>query len=172
VTGQGILENSIIHMAHTDWLLVLDIDEFIMLNSRYNNSLLKLVDYFQHIHCSDEGGVFFNLTCHPLHTTDTYEQIYAIMFISIFMNNIIQNRTWDECGFRMKGLLRTSLVEMLAVHYPQSVEKSRYADTRVPPRQAWMAHFNDYISHRNTTYSEWKEIISGLSLLTPLMRSK
>lgn len=171
VTGQGILENSVIRMAHTEWLLVLDIDEFIVVGDRYNNSLVNLVAYFQHVYCNGYYDTFNNLTCHPLHMT-TYQQTYAIMFTSIFLNNMNRNETRVEFGWRMKGLLRTSLVEMLAVHYPLSIENSRYTKTRVPPQQAWMGHFNNKLAYVNSTDAMWKELLSGLPHLTTSMRSQ
>ena len=171
VTGQGILENSIIRMAHTEWLLVLDVDEFIVLGNRFKNSLLNLVDYFQYMYCNGFYDTFVNLTCHPLHTT-IYEQTYAIMFTSIYLNNLNKNETWDEFSFRRKGLLKPSLVEKLAVHYPFSIDNSRYAETKVPPRQAWMGHFNNKLAHRNATDAVWKALVSGLPLLTPSMRNQ
>jgi hypothetical protein len=51
---------------------------------RYNNSLLNVIDYFEHVYCNGFADTLYNLTCHPLHTT-YYQKTYAIMFTSIYL---------------------------------------------------------------------------------------
>ena len=41
VSGQGVLENMVIRMAHTEWLIVLDVDEFIVPGEPFKDNLVS-----------------------------------------------------------------------------------------------------------------------------------
>ena len=68
VSGQSILENSIIRMVHADWLLVCDMDEFMVPGPTYNHSLLPFIEHCRTQYCRGGGGAtdkWLNLVCTP-----------------------------------------------------------------------------------------------------------
>ena len=153
VSGQSILENSIIRFARTKWLLVSDLDEFVVVGDKHNESLVELVQHFEGNVCrgSDPNGMI-NVSCHPLDRAT--EDVFAIQLSPFLMNQ--NGQTTTEYVFQRKSIVQTALTKRVDVHYPFGFTKKEIdtlsttnttrpiqtMTTSVPPRQAWIAHFN------------------------------
>lgn len=166
VSGQSILENSVIRFAHTKWLLICDIDEYVVLADRYDNSLVNFIEYFRSVHCRGVGdNPMESIICRPLHET-AHKEVYAISLSSFLMrpDNTIRN----EMKFQRKTMLRPELTSRLEVHYPFAFNTSLDAEVSVPPQQGWLAHYNHNLY--NATGFKMEELLPRAGIHSPNLR--
>lgn len=166
VVGQLVLENSIIQFAHTNWLLIGDIDEFFIAGDEFDHDLNKVVENFQNIHCRGEKPV----ECKALNQTD-YQQVFALNFMPQTMTP--SNERLFEVTFRFKPILRPNLTSSLSVHYSLPNDVKQSTSTTIPPRHGWLAHYSKRGEKNHTGNSQnWTTLLSTVYNHSKFLRDK
>lgn len=157
VSGQSILENTVIRMARAEWLVVCDVDEFLVPGEPYQDSLVDFVDHYKSQFCMGTGALGMdNRTCRPLQTHQArikvgggagrpktfvetvYEQVYAMSFSPMI---VYPNQTIEEGRkYSLKTILQPSLTAYLDVHTTNPYDRLKHADGRIPNHLGWSAH--------------------------------
>ena len=159
-----------IRFAHTEWLLVSDIDEFVVVGTDHQGSLVSLVEHFQTIHCvGSDDSKMKNVACRPLNETN-FGEIYALSISPFLMEADGSIRM--EVVHQRKAIVRPSSTLRLDVHYPFPMEPRRSvpAATSLAPRQSWLAHFNE--NHRRRLRFDLDELLPQLAEKTDALRSE
>ena len=132
-SGQLMLENAVLRMAHTQWLWSADLDEFIVLHDKYKSRLTNLIDHYSHSLCMNQTPV----TCQT--SLQESQQIRSIDLYPTFIDKH-NKRRWSV-EFQRKVLMQPAMIQWLSVHYTNG-----YHDTDLPtgvlPNDAWLAHLS------------------------------
>lgn len=135
VVGQLMLENSILRLAHTEWLVVGDLDEFFDAGNQFDRLLSRLIEHFQHFSCLGEKPI----DCTPLHET-MFQQVFCLNFLPQIMS--ATNERLFEVLYRFKPIVRPRLTSTISVHYSLPFNKSHSTKATIPPGHGWLAHYN------------------------------
>ena len=162
VSGQSVLENSMIQMANTEWLMVIDFDEFIVPAKPFDNSLVELVQRYQTVpvECHPyDSSIVLDIKCHPVHQWTTQN----LAFSSLPNNNDNHNHN-DKMVFgvsfspvlvlpggefrsdwvhRRKTIVMPSHTAYLDVHEALPNDPSRQFLSDLPETAAYMAHLQE-----------------------------
>ena len=147
VTGQLMLENSILRLAHTQWLLFCDVDEFFVVGDRFQFNLLRLIEHYSNYSCLGEKPI----RCEPLNET-AFEQNFCLNFLPQIMS--ASNERLFEVVYRFKPIVRPQLTSTISVHYSLPFNTTHSTKATIPPRHGWLAHFNKRggVGNRNWTW--------------------
>ena len=132
--GQVVMENAILRMAYTDWLLYTDLDELIV-PALYNNSLALLIDHFKDKHCSYHLNDTFS--CQSI---DYPKQgIFQLKFSNALID-AHDKLTGVEFGSG-KVAVRPDFTEAMLIHLGEG-SNSSFSTACVPPKHGFMAHYH------------------------------
>jgi hypothetical protein len=167
VAGQLVLENAILAAANTEWMLSIDVDEFVVpSNTAFNQSLPDLILHYQRKHCRFQVRRFKKTRVHICSKPSPHwgNVVYAISLLPqhlcstsiktlqrenrgfpIFSNDPRTMTVTDAPVFRQKTIVRPDLLESLSVHYPSPSKGRRFfegrrVETLVRPQDGFLAH--------------------------------
>ena len=178
VSGQSVLETMVIRMAHTEWLIVLDVDEFIVPGEPFRDNLVSFLDHYQSIQCmAIDFKHFKRITCDPLQqfnsTVDknnhTFNKHICAMSIRGFLVGPQGNFRADTPTQR-KNILRPTYTAFLDVHNAVPFTDHNGVVSIVPSKRAYMAHLKD-----NAREAESHLVMADIVPLlrnNPLLRSR
>jgi hypothetical protein len=162
VVGQLMLENSILRLAHTRWLMVGDLDEFFVAGDQFNRQLPALIRHYEQLSCLGEKPI----ACTPLNET-TYSEVFLLNFLPQIMS--ATNERLFEVVYRFKPIMRPSFTSTISVHYSLPKDASHSTKATIPPRHGWLAHYNKRGGVGN---HNWTELLSNLHNLSGTLREK
>jgi len=161
---QYVVESTVLRMAHTDWLMVMDPDEFFVPSpDKFPNSLPQLVHHYStQRHCDSQKPNKYTtqrnkfslpswlewnedvVACRPLSHTPFVDGIYELQFYQGFVsssNDLTLSSDDHDYWALTKCIYNTSATTGLAVHWSQPISPRTQGSTKVSPRQGYMAHF-------------------------------
>jgi hypothetical protein len=162
VVGQLMLENSILRLAHTRWLMVGDLDEFFVAGNQFDRKLPELIRHYEQQSCLGENPI----ACTPLNET-TYDEVFLLNFLPQIMS--ATNERLFEVVYRFKPIVRPSLASTISVHYSLPRDASRSTKATIPPRHGWLAHYN---KRGGVGSHNWTVLLSNLHNLSGSLREK
>ena len=160
VTGQIMLENSILRLAHTEWLLFCDMDEFFVVGDRFQFNLLRLIEHYSNYSCLGEKPI----RCTPLQET-AFQQNFCLNFLPQIMS--ASNERLFEVVYRFKPIVRPQLTSTISVHYALPFNTAHSTKATIPPRHGWLAHYNKRGGVGN---HNWTWLLSTLHNHSSLLR--
>jgi hypothetical protein len=125
-----MLENAIIRMVRAEWLWVGDLDEFVVVSDQYQRNVPALLRQAQH--CTGEKEII----CKP-----ETSSIFCFHILPQVMNSTTNQRLF-EVSYRYKAILQPRRTATLSVHYALPYDSNQYVSSTIPPREAWLAHYN------------------------------
>lgn len=132
-SGQLMLENAVLRMAHTQWIWSADLDEFIVLHDKYKSQLINLIDDYSNKPCVNQTPV----TCQS-----SLQESQQICSIDLYPTTIDEhNSRLSSVEFQRKVLMRPAIIQWLSVHYTHGYHDTQL-QTGVPPSDAWLAHLS------------------------------
>jgi Glycosyl transferase family 2 len=135
VVGQLMLENSVLRMANTHWLMMCDLDEFFVVGEKFERNLTRLIDFYQNRSCMGEKPI----QCVNLQQTG-FETVFCLNFLPQIMTS--SNERLFEVLYRFKPIVRPSLTSTVSVHYSIPFNAIKSTKSTIPPRHGWLAHYN------------------------------
>ena len=145
VSGQSLLENMVIRMAHTEWLVALDVDEFILPSEPYKDNLMPFLDDYKLIRCMGTNfRGFRNVTCHRLQQfngTVDKQHISALSFRGFLVSP--QGNITADYPHQRKNILRPTYTAYLNLHVTVPFADRNGVVSNLPSKQGYMAHLRD-----------------------------
>lgn len=144
LAGQVIIENALIRMAYSQWLLVSDSDElFVPAATQFDGSLVKLIQHFETMVC---GGLQLHAndtlkrmpTCQPLANHTSFNHTFSIDFAAAMINETDHLYVLDWL-FR-KVILQPELTRGLRCHFSESYSP-KSGTVLVPPSHGFIAQY-------------------------------
>ena len=149
VSGQIVLENMVIRMAHTEWLIVLDVDEFIVPGEPFKDNLMTFLDHYESIQCT---GIYLRrISCGPLQqfniTVDkniyTFNKHICAMSIRGFLVDP-QGNFRADFPHQRKNILRPTYTAFISTEKALPFTDRNGVVSFVPSKRAYMAHLKDH----------------------------
>lgn len=143
LAGQVLIENALIRMAYTEWLLVSDSDELFVPTSRFNFSLPSLIRKYETVQCllggvTPEGMKPIKMpTCRPL-ADASKENVFSIDFAAALINQT--DHVYDMDWMFRKVILRPDLSLGLKCHFAVP-DNDASTVAVVPPKSGFIAHY-------------------------------
>jgi hypothetical protein len=162
VVGQLMIENSILRMANTQWLMICDLDEFFVAGEKFDRYLPNLIDFYQNRRCMGEKPI----QCVSLHQT-VFETVYCLNFLPQIMTT--SNERLFEVLYRFKPIVRPFLTSTVSVHYSVPFNMMKSTKATIPPRHGWLAHYNKRgeLGHHN-----WTMLLSTIHNVSNFLRAQ
>jgi hypothetical protein len=154
ISAQYVLETMVLRMAHTKWMLMTDLDEYIV-PAGYPH-LPALIKDNEKLHCDGppmkskktksvlpSWKVWDNVKCQTLESSG-YEDVFEIQFYQGFVDG--QNRfTPSSDDYDLwaltKCVYRSDLVSGSLTHFSYPLDARRHGSTKASPHRGFMAHF-------------------------------
>lgn len=133
--GQVVMENAVLRMVNTEWLVYTDLDELIV-PAMHNHSLSDLIDFFKDKNCHYAGGNV--VKCRPLDSK--MAGIFELKFFNVLINK--QDEVYKVQHPAGKVMVRPNATEAMLIHYGRAFQSGEYGRVDVPTKHGYMAHYH------------------------------